>query len=77
MKSENKTKQFEKKLFNKLLSNVKIVCPKCGIENILENVDYELFFDTEMLLCTSCFENLLSSKEVIKIIEKEILGLHS
>ncbi len=70
----NSDKSKSEAIFKELSKNIVLSCPKCGNENIIERADCELFFESEVFLCTTCFGNLLSTKESIKIIEKAIFG---
>lgn len=63
------SKKKSKEMFDKITKNLIIACPKCGKENQLEKADCDLFFETEALLCSNCFELLLSSNDSIKVIE--------
>jgi len=63
------SKKKSKVMFDKIMKNLIITCPKCGKKNQIERADCELFFDTEFLLCTNCFELLLSNNDSIKVIE--------
>lgn len=63
-------KRKNKSLFKNITKDLKFICPKCGKENKIERADCELFFETEVFLCTKCFENLLSTKNSVKILEK-------
>lgn len=63
------SKKKSKVMFDKMLENLIITCPNCGRKNQIERADCELFFETEVLLCTNCFEQLLSNDDSIKIIE--------
>jgi len=63
-------KRKNKSIFKNITKDLKFICPKCGKENKIDRADCELFFETEVFLCTKCFENLLSTKDSVKIIEK-------
>ena len=67
-------KNKNKKLFKKLSKDLVFTCPKCKKENTIERADCELFFETEFFLCTNCFENLLSTRDSVKILEKALHG---
>jgi hypothetical protein len=66
-------KRKNKILFKALTKDMILACPKCKKDNKIERADCELFFETEFFLCTKCFENLLSTKESIKIIENVLM----
>ena len=66
-------KKKNKVLFKEMTKDLIFICPKCGKENKIERADCELFFETEVFLCTKCFDNLLSTKDSVKIIENAIM----
>lgn len=67
-------KRKNEKLFKLLSKDLVLTCPKCKKDNVIERADCELFFETEIFLCTDCFENLLSTKESVKTLEKALHG---
>jgi len=67
-------KRKNKKIFKELSKELVLTCPKCKAKNVIERADCELFFETEVFLCTKCFENLLSTIESVKTIENALHG---
>jgi len=68
------TERKESAFFNKISKELKLTCTVCGKENEIERADYELFFETEIFLCTKCFNNLLINNDSIKTIENFFTG---
>jgi hypothetical protein len=64
------TKTHTKKNNNKLIEKIKEIlqfeCHNCNHVNLLKRPDYELFFETDLILCEKCGENILISFESIK-----------
>ncbi|MDX1349233.1 MAG: hypothetical protein R3279_03235 [Putridiphycobacter sp.] len=69
------TENSNEKLFKEFEKALAFTCPKCNKENAIERADCILFFSTEVFLCASCFENLLSTKEAFKILENALHGV--
>lgn len=67
-------KRKNKILFEKITQDLLLTCPKCGKTNKIERPDCELFFETELFLCTGCYANLISNKASIDIIERAMFG---
>ena len=61
-------------MFNDIFDTLKFTCSECGNENKIERSDCELFFETEMFLCTNCFSNLLADNDSIEKIENYFTG---
>jgi hypothetical protein len=65
-----KTKTESRKKTTILMKNLEDVlnfdCHNCNHNNRLKRADYELFFESEILLCEKCFESILISKESLK-----------
>jgi hypothetical protein len=58
--SKNKTK----KILDIIGNTLEFKCKNCNNINIMEKADLELFFKTEILICTKCFNNLISNENV-------------
>jgi phage FluMu protein Com len=63
-----RTKKNNKEIFSLIKDKIKIKCPNCENINSIERADCELFFETEILLCTSCLQNILITDESIESI---------
>jgi len=60
---ESNSKTKETNLFDRLgMEN--IVCGKCGQNNSLIEIDYKLFYETEIFLCAGCLNNLLKTSDL-------------
>lgn len=70
----SRTKRKESGFFKKISKELKLTCTVCGKENEIERADYELFFESEIFLCTKCFNNLLIDNASIKTIENFFTG---
>ncbi len=58
--SKNKTE----KILNILGNTLEFKCKNCNNINIMEKSDLELFFETEIFICTNCFNNLISNENI-------------
>ncbi len=58
-------KQMEINLLD-LLGMEGIVCRKCKQINSLKEIDYKLFYDTDIFLCVGCLSNLLKTSDLQK-----------
>lgn len=74
-KSKAQNKKTNNKLIRTLEGFLKFECKHCGYVNKLDKADYELFFETEILICTNCFQSILISKDSIKPIHDFITAL--
>jgi hypothetical protein len=70
----NETQLEDSKLTNKLLKAIgeaiAIKCNKCKFENNFEKADFKLFLLTEELLCSKCFNQLLTTEKSVKRIKE-------
>lgn len=67
--SDNKS-QTSKEMFKFMSENIKLNCHKCKKEIDLVKADFRLFFETEMFLCTTCFDNLMLIEANINAIKE-------
>ena len=67
MYSKNKTD----KILNILGNTLEFKCENCNRINIMEKADLELFFETEIFICTNCFDNL-NTKDNVNQIKKNL-----
>ena len=65
-KSKNQKKRTNTSLMKNLEEILKFECSNCKHPNVLKRADFELFFNTGILICEKCFQNILNSKESMK-----------
>lgn len=65
--SELYSKNKAEKILNILGNTLEFKCKNCNSINIMEKADLELFFETEIFICTNCFSNLISNENVSKM----------
>lgn len=71
----NTTKmEISEDIFKIFEQNLTLECPECNHKNNIERADCELFFETELFICSSCMANLLTTAEAVKKIEKALFG---
>lgn len=72
--TERRTNAKPKKSNNDLMQTLgqvlTLICKNCGEKKKLERQDYELFFETELVICEKCLTNILSSKESVEPIRE-------
>ena len=65
-KVQIESKKRNTTLMKQLQEVLKFECSNCKHVNRLKRADYELFFETEVLLCEKCLESILISRESVK-----------
>ena len=65
--NDTEAKKRHSKIFNLISDRVKIKCPNCENINSIEKADCELFFQAEVLLCSSCTANILTKESIENI----------
>lgn len=65
-KTRTKPKKRNTTLMKTLEDILNFDCLNCNHNNRLKRADYELFFETELLICEKCFGSILISKESLK-----------
>lgn len=61
-------------LLKSFSDEINLECPKCKNKLKLTKPDYKLFFESEVFLCSSCLENILTTKESVKPIKDFVDG---
>lgn len=62
-------KKATKKMYKAFELSIKIYCKKCKKEMSFKKPEFILFFETEYLICPSCYRNLLVNTESISSIK--------
>ncbi|MCT3802676.1 MULTISPECIES: FmdB family zinc ribbon protein [Elizabethkingia] len=65
----SRSKNEIKKIFKELGESLNYKCKNCQHSNNLEYEDFQLFFETEILICEKCLNNLISTPESIEPIK--------
>ncbi|UCS92311.1 hypothetical protein KZP23_16605 [Echinicola marina] len=65
-----RTKKSNKRIFKAIADAISIECIICENVNKIERADCELFLETELLLCSKCGNNILSTNEAVDAIEQ-------
>ena len=68
-------KKANKKMFNAFSLAIKPNCLKCKKKATFTKSDFEFFFESEVLLCPFCKQNLLTTTESVMPIRKYVDGL--